>query len=359
MVALAFNRVMALLSCQCDSIWNEWHCKMGGHTWDPDLETERHRLWSWSRGKVVMKISGQEGFIPLSQGDRGKQSAAFRAVSLKKSKFCEQFIFSCGSTQLWSWSYLPSPGRLHKDQWERRVLSCLLACTYLPAHLLEPTSSGFHLIHKTSWNPQLCGTEQQLSSWPSHSQLPIVELVLMVLSVCLQCQLWQRIFCWGTQGNGCLPEGRHGWKDLFLKQTLVKRCFDRADTGKDLWCLGIIQTVGDEHWAVVCLAPSHCCLPRTHKYLFALHSLIELFLVVLLPLIQIHPRRATEFPVSTFCFCELSSGPLACLAVSSGLMESVSDWSLVCTWVQDWTDVAGSLVVSACLEDCFAAAECY
>ena len=42
-----------------------------------------------------------------------------------------------------------SAGGLHKDN-GRRKGSSLPACTYLPAHLLEPTSSGFQLKQKTS-----------------------------------------------------------------------------------------------------------------------------------------------------------------------------------------------------------------
>jgi hypothetical protein len=43
------------------------------------------------------------------------------------------------------------------------------ACTYLPAHLLEPTS--------TEDQPkQPHRTEQLLNSWTSHPQLPTVEL---------------------------------------------------------------------------------------------------------------------------------------------------------------------------------------
>jgi hypothetical protein len=47
----------------------------------------------------------------------------------------------------------------------------------LPEFLLEPTSLGFQLIQKTSWNTQPGGTEQPLDSWTWHSQLAIVGLV--------------------------------------------------------------------------------------------------------------------------------------------------------------------------------------
>jgi len=58
-----------------------------------------------------------------------------------------------------------------------RVGFSSLACTCLRPHLLDPASSGFQLIHKTSWNTQHHGTEQILDSCTSHSSLAIVGLV--------------------------------------------------------------------------------------------------------------------------------------------------------------------------------------
>ena len=40
---------------------------------------------------------------------------------------------------------------------EERAHPSLPACTYLPAHLSAPTSSGFQLIQKARWNTQLRG----------------------------------------------------------------------------------------------------------------------------------------------------------------------------------------------------------
>jgi hypothetical protein len=82
------------------------------------------------------------------------------------------------------WWYLATlKGRKLVRGWETSGLSftprlpSLPACPYFPAQLLQPTSSGFQHIQKTSWNTQSCGTEQQLpNSWTSHSQLPIVGL---------------------------------------------------------------------------------------------------------------------------------------------------------------------------------------
>ena len=36
--------VMTIPGCHLDYIWNELQSRNGGHTYDPDLEAERHRL---------------------------------------------------------------------------------------------------------------------------------------------------------------------------------------------------------------------------------------------------------------------------------------------------------------------------
>jgi hypothetical protein len=68
---------------------------------------------------------------------QGKLISDFKA-SLEQSK-----------VQIQAWWYtplkwaIPSVGGLHKDNGRRKAISPLLVCTYLQAHLLEPTSSGF------------------------------------------------------------------------------------------------------------------------------------------------------------------------------------------------------------------------
>jgi hypothetical protein len=60
------------------------------------------------------------------------------------------------------------------------------------------------------------------------------------------------------------------WKNVFLKQTWVKGCFDIADMWKDVWWRSINmtpQTVGGEHWALVWFA-STCYSSLLHWVLF-------------------------------------------------------------------------------------------
>jgi hypothetical protein len=51
--------------------------------------------------------------------------------------------FNLGHTFFW---------RLHKDTGRRKIHSSLPACTYLPAHLLEPTSTENQLKHLATWD---------------------------------------------------------------------------------------------------------------------------------------------------------------------------------------------------------------
>ena len=63
---------------------------------------------------------------------------------------------------------------------------------------------------------------------------------------------------WDTQVKGCLAKA-NTWKTAFLKQTQVKGWLAIANTWKDLWWRSINmtpQTVGDEHWELVCFVPS-------------------------------------------------------------------------------------------------------
>jgi hypothetical protein len=76
--------------------------------------------------------------MPLSPGDGGKISEF--QVSLGQNK-----------SQIQAWWYTPviwaTPyaGGLHKDMERRKIHSSLPACIYLPAYLLEPTSTEDHL----------------------------------------------------------------------------------------------------------------------------------------------------------------------------------------------------------------------
>ena len=73
------------------------------------------------------------------------------------------------------------------------------------------------------------------------------------LLVCLESYLCQMMFYWVTQVKGWLAKADKG-KNVFLKQTQVKGCFDIVDTWVDAWWRSLCMTphtVGDVHWALV------------------------------------------------------------------------------------------------------------
>ena len=84
--------------------------------------------------------------MPLIPGDWSKEISKFK-VSLGQSK-----------SQIQVWWYIPliwatpSTGGLHKDMRRRKIQSSSCACTYLPGHLLEPTSIEDQLKQLASWN---------------------------------------------------------------------------------------------------------------------------------------------------------------------------------------------------------------
>jgi hypothetical protein len=39
--------VMAIPGCPLDCIWNKLQARIGGHTYDPDLEAGRHKFLIW------------------------------------------------------------------------------------------------------------------------------------------------------------------------------------------------------------------------------------------------------------------------------------------------------------------------
>ena len=91
-------------------------------------------------------------------------------------------------------------------------------------------------------------------------------------------------------------------------------------------------------WCVLC----YCSSLSINKYWFAFHSVIEAFLVVMLPLRAPCPRNATYIPVSAFYLC----GPPQAI------------WHIL-QFLQDWHGASCFCLVSACVEDCSAATESY
>ena len=86
------------------------------------------------------------------------------------------------------------------------------------------------------------------------------------LSVYFAALKWNLIVLWKVNYvkwcflvyTGCLAKA-NTWKTVFLKQMQVKGCLDTVDTGKQPWWRSINmtpQTVGDEHWELVCFVPS-------------------------------------------------------------------------------------------------------
>jgi hypothetical protein len=132
------------------STWQhtELQSRNGGHTCDPDLKAGRHRLLTLTQrcwGIVALESLGSgrevQDFNPrkLRQADLWVQSQTGTKQVPDPSMVV--FTFNLGHT---------SARGLQKDTWRR--------FTYLPAHLLEPTSSGFQLItedqvkQQASWN---------------------------------------------------------------------------------------------------------------------------------------------------------------------------------------------------------------
>ena len=89
----------------------------------------------------ILRHSGYE-----SQETKARRSLEFK-VSLGQNK---------SQIQVWWYTFLiwatPSAGDLHKDIGRRKISSSLPACIYLPADLLEPTSTKDLLKQLASWD---------------------------------------------------------------------------------------------------------------------------------------------------------------------------------------------------------------
>jgi hypothetical protein len=120
------EHVMAIPRCQLDYIWNELQSRIGGLTYDPNLEFGRHKLLTWvlawsSWGIVAMKSLDLGKQMPLIPVDWGKEISEFK-VNLGQSKF---------QIQVWWYTPLiwvtPSPGEV---TWKKKdFFLCLLALT--------------------------------------------------------------------------------------------------------------------------------------------------------------------------------------------------------------------------------------
>ena len=86
--------------------------------------------------------------------------------------------------------------------------------------------------------------------------------------VSLGIQLYQMMFCWGTQVKECFPEGDTG-EGMF--------CYSRHVKGYMIFRRNVNMTpqkMGAR--ALVCFAPPHYSLLTTCMYWFALHCVAEL-----------------------------------------------------------------------------------
>ena len=129
------------------------------------------------------------------------------------------------------------------------------------------------------------------------------------------------MFCWSTQVKECFPEA-----------DMVKGCFAGADTGKKAWWKNInmtLQTVGDEHWALVWFVPSHIFffLLLTCMYWFTLHSIVN--------------SICDDAVIEKNEYCS----PGSC----SSLLPQASWWDWL--FLQDWTTAAVSCLLFACWKD--------
>jgi hypothetical protein len=133
--------VKTIPGCQLDYIWNELQSRNGGHTCGPYLMAGRHRFLTWiltwrSWGIEAMKCLGEGKVVHAFNPRRPRQSDLW--VQYQSGI---QQVSDPGSvvhTLIWA---TPSAGDLHKGIGRRKIHSSSTACTYLPAHLLESTST--------------------------------------------------------------------------------------------------------------------------------------------------------------------------------------------------------------------------
>jgi hypothetical protein len=97
----------------------------------------------------ILRHSGHRSLGPVKvvhafNPRRLRQGDSDFKISLGKSK--SQIQEWCYTSLIWA---TPSVGNLHKDI-GRKIHASSPAWTYLPARLLEPTSSGLQPIQKTS-----------------------------------------------------------------------------------------------------------------------------------------------------------------------------------------------------------------
>jgi hypothetical protein len=130
------------------------------------------------------------------------------------------------------------------------------------------------------------------------------------------------MFCCGTQVRSSLAKS-DTWKNVFLKQTKVKRCFIIANTLKDTWCSLMFRRnknmtpQAGRAWELICFALPHYSLLMTHMYWYTLYRIAKLCLWWCY-----REKHAKELLVR-FLWILLTlttvSGWLASLAISSGL----------------------------------------
>ena len=130
---------MAISGGHVDYIWNKPKSRIGGLTYDPDLEAGRHKFLTWilawrSWGIVAMNPRR------LRQGDLWVQGHLGQSKSQIQAWWHTPLIWAT-----------PSAGDLHKDIGKKN--SFFFVCLHLlPAHLLQSTSTEDQLKQLASWD---------------------------------------------------------------------------------------------------------------------------------------------------------------------------------------------------------------
>jgi hypothetical protein len=143
---------VATPGCQLDYIWNKGQSRIGGLTCDPELEAGRHRFLTWilawrSWGTVAMKSLGPGKVVHTFNPRRLRQGELW----VQGQPEIKQVPDSGMVVHTWIWA-TPSAGGLHKDIETMKNCFSSTACTYWPAHLLEPTSTEDQVKQLASWD---------------------------------------------------------------------------------------------------------------------------------------------------------------------------------------------------------------
>jgi hypothetical protein len=143
---------MGIPGCQLDYVWNGPQSRIGGLTCKPGLEAGRHKFLTWilawrSWGTVAMKSLGPGKVVHTFNPRRLRQGDLWVQGQPGSKQVPDPGVVV--HTLIWA---TPSAGDLYKAIRRRKSHSSLPACTYLPAHLLEPASTEDRVKQLASWD---------------------------------------------------------------------------------------------------------------------------------------------------------------------------------------------------------------